>query len=85
MFRESTIRVIDIRDRDTDFTEEQINQALVTEIKLLRKCLEDATEQRDEYKRQLDELNAIADRYIRQEYIIKKAQIDGTQDRKTHR
>ena len=27
MFRESTIRVIDIRDRDTDFTEAQINQA----------------------------------------------------------
>jgi hypothetical protein len=81
MFRESTIRVIDIRDRDTDFTEEQINQALVTEIKLLRKCLEDATEQRDEYKRQLDELNAIADRYIRQEYLIK----NGTKERKTRR
>jgi hypothetical protein len=81
MFRESTIRIIDIRDRDTDFTEAQINQALVTEIKLLRKCLEDATEQRDEYKRQLDELNAIADRYIRQEYLIK----NGTKERKTHR
>jgi hypothetical protein len=81
MFRESTIRIIDIRDRDTDFTEEQIDQALVTEIKLLRKCLEDATEQRDEYKRQLDELNAIADRYIRQEYLIK----NGTKERKTRR
>lgn len=85
MFRESTIRVIDIRDRDKNFAEELTNRALVTEIKLLRKCLDDATEQRDEYKRQLDELNAIADRYIRQEHLIKKAQIDGTQDRKAHR
>lgn len=77
MFRESTIRVVDMSDRPVDFTEEQINQALVTEIKLLRKCLEDATEQRDEYKRQLDKLNAIVDRYIRQEWIIKRHERKG--------
>lgn len=77
MFRESTIRVIDIRDRDKNFAEELTNRALVTEIKLLRKCLDDATEQRDEYKRQLDELNAIADRYIRQEWIIKRHERKG--------
>lgn len=45
-------------------------RAMGTEIKLLRKCLDEAAEDRDNYKRQLDELNIMFDKYIKREKII---------------
>ena len=47
------------------------NKAMKTSIALLEKCLDEATEDRDRYKRQLDELNIMFDEYIRREKQIK--------------
>ena len=46
------------------------NKAMKTSIALLEKCLDEATEDRDRYKRQLDELNIMFDKYIRREKKI---------------
>lgn len=46
------------------------NKAMKTSIALLEKCLDEAAEDRDRYKRQLDELNIMFDKYIRREKII---------------
>lgn len=47
------------------------NKAMKTSIALLEKCLDEATEDRDRYKRQLDELNIMFDKYIRREKQIR--------------
>ena len=77
MFRETTLTIADestsdeVRRYVMDL--EKHNRALKASIRLLNKCLDEATESRDEYKRQLDELNVAFDEYIKREKIIKDA------------
>ena len=86
MFHETEITIIDLSDRpipDFDSKEEQV-RALITEVKLLRKLLDDATEQRDEYKRQLDRLNLHLDRYIKREIQLQRDERERKIWRKQH-
>ena len=65
--------VIQVVDEDEQTAKDLVkqNKAMKTSIALLEKCLDEATEDRDRYKRQLDELNIMFDKYIRREKQIR--------------
>ena len=76
MFRESTL-TLDTRSRDELIRH---NRALIAEVKLLKKCLDEASADRDCYKRQIDLMNEAYDRYIRQEKDIERLKKDWTME-----
>ena len=52
---------------------ESQNRALITEVKLLRKCLDEASADRDKYKAKIDNIKSAFDDYAKRESQIKSA------------